>query len=150
MLDKERSLDEAQKRAELLINENAEAEARRRVEDEAQRRARDEEQAERLAAALARADKAEAMLSNMEAKMEMMMKAMLAGAPHSSTVAGMYSFLLTSAMFLAVYCIPPTQVAHTMQNREAQKKGETWALPQWTYMQRQLRIAVCSLSQKVV
>ncbi|KJA14543.1 hypothetical protein HYPSUDRAFT_59320 [Hypholoma sublateritium FD-334 SS-4] len=81
-------MEEARKRAELLINENAEAEARRRAEDEAQRRARDQEQADRLAEALARADKAEAMLSSLESKMEMMMNAMLAGAPHSSTVAG--------------------------------------------------------------
>lgn len=89
MFDKERALlEEAQKRAEHLVNENAEAEARRR-EDEAQRRARDQEQTERLAEALARAERAEAMLSKMESKMDMMMNAMLVRAPHSSTVAGM-------------------------------------------------------------
>ncbi|KJA14385.1 hypothetical protein HYPSUDRAFT_59396 [Hypholoma sublateritium FD-334 SS-4] len=88
MVDKERSLEEAQKKVQLLLNENAEAEARRRAEDEAQRRERDQEQAERLAEALARADKAEATLRDMESKMEKMMNAILAGAPHSSTVSG--------------------------------------------------------------
>ncbi|KJA19403.1 hypothetical protein HYPSUDRAFT_204620 [Hypholoma sublateritium FD-334 SS-4] len=89
MFNKERALlEEAQKRAELVVNENAEAEARRRAEDEAQRRARDQEQTERLAEALARAERAEAMLSKMESKMEWMMNAMSASAPHSSTVAG--------------------------------------------------------------
>lgn len=90
MFDKERaSLEEVQKRAELLIIENAEAEARRRAEDEAQRRAIDQEQAVRLAEVLARAERAEAMLSRMESKMELMMNAMFAGAPRSSTVTGM-------------------------------------------------------------
>ena len=103
MVDKETLLEEAQKRVQLLLNENAEAEARRRVEGKAQQRAKDQEQAERLAEALARADKAEATLRDMESKMEKMMNAILAGAPRSSTVAGTYRFLLPTAMFLATY-----------------------------------------------